>query len=276
MTLPSPITSGFAPVEHGQLYYEVTGEGHPLVLIHAGVADCTMWDDQFVALSGRFRVIRYDCRGFGRTKTEAASFSNRQDLVDLLRYLGVERTHVIGISRAGQIAIDFTLEYPEMVSALIPVAGGISGYEPTEADAALDAVFEQMEAAWKAKDWDHLVDLEVRLWADGPGQPEGHAPAAVREKVRAMCMSNYTGQNVEPTPRPLEPPAIGRLGEIKTPTLVIAGGLDTPDSLVMADRMVQGIADARKVVFPSAAHMIPMEEPEAFNRVVMEFLTATR
>ena len=276
MTLLPQFSSGYAPVEHGELFYEVAGQGHPLLLIHAGVADLRMWDDQFAAFAERFRVIRYDTRGYGMSRTEATSFSNRQDVADLLRHLGVERAHVIGVSRGGQIAVDFTLEHPERVSALIPTAAGLSGYEhqPAEAEAALNRTFEEMEAAWEAKDWERLTDLEVRVWADGPGQPEGRAPAAVREKVRAMCLNNYRSQTVEPTPRPMDPPAIGRQSEITAPTLVLNGDLDEPACLVIADLMAAGIAGARKVVFPEVAHMIPMEVPEAFNRVVLRFLEA--
>ena len=278
MTLLPQVSSGYAPVENGELYYEAAGDGHPLLLIHAGVADRRMWDDQFAAFAERFRVIRYDTRGYGMSRTEATAFSNRQDVADLLRHLGVERAHVIGVSRGGQIAVDFTLEYPEMVSALIPTAAGLSGYEhqPVEAEAALNRTFEEMEAASEAKDWERLVDLEVRVWADGPGQPEGRAPAAVREKVRAMCLDNYRSQIIEPTPRPLEPPAIRRLGEITAPTLVLIGDLDEPACLVIADLMAAGIAGARKIIFPGVAHMIPMEAPEAFNRAVLEFLDTVR
>jgi pimeloyl-ACP methyl ester carboxylesterase len=266
--------TGFAPVENGQLYYEVTGAGYPLVLIHAGVADCRMWDDQVASFAPRFRVVRYDCRGYGRSRTETTSFSDQQDLYDLLRHLGIATAHVIGISRGGQIALDFALEHPHMVSALIPTAAGFSGYEhhSTEAEAALGQMFEQMEAAWEAKDWERLIDLEIRVWADGPGQPEGRTPAAVRAKMREMCLTTYQRQDGEATPRPLDPPAIGRLGEIRVPTLVLIGDLDTPACLIMADLMVEGIAGARKVVFPGVAHMIPMERPDEFNRVVLEFL----
>src|SRR5437763_1678419 len=102
------LSSGYAPVENGELFYEVAGRGHPLLLIHAGVADRRMWDDQFAAFAGRFRVIRYDTRGYGLSRTEPTAFSNRQDVADLLRHVGVERTHIIGVSRGGQIAVDFT------------------------------------------------------------------------------------------------------------------------------------------------------------------------
>jgi 3-oxoadipate enol-lactonase len=278
MTLLSQVSSGYAPVENGELYYEVAGHGHPLLLIHAGVADLRMWDDQFAVFAERFRVIRYDTRGYGRTRTEPTPFSDRQDIVDLLRHLGVERTHLIGVSRAGKIAIDFTLEHPAIVSALIPTAAGLSGYEeqPIEAEAALNRMFEEMEAAWEAKDWERLVDMEVQVWVDGPGQPAGRAPAAVREKVRAMCLNNYRSQTVEPTPRPLDPPAYGRLGEIAAPTLVLIGDLDEPACVRIADKLTLGIPGARKVLFPGVAHMIPMEASETFNREVLEFLETLR
>src|SRR5205823_1427581 len=161
-------TQGYLDVEGGKLYYEVAGQGHPLVLIHAGVADCTMWDEQIEPFSRRYRVIRYDTRGFGRTTTEDVSFSNRQDLFDLLRHLDVDRAYVLGISRGGQIAIDFTLEHPEMVDALIPVAAGLSGYQGESNEEEMQ-LFNKMEELWEKKDFTSLTDLEVRVWVDGFG-----------------------------------------------------------------------------------------------------------
>src|SRR4030042_4061059 len=109
------LVSGSAPVHKGELYYEVAGSGHPVLFIHAGVADCSMWEDQFNLFSQSYRVIRYDTRGFGKSRTETTEFSNRQDILDLFKHLGVERACVIGISRGGQIAIDFTLEHTDSV-----------------------------------------------------------------------------------------------------------------------------------------------------------------
>ena len=112
----------------GRLAYEVEGEGHPLTLIHAGLAHLRMWDEQVPAFAERYRVIRYDTRGFGRTTTDDVEFSNRDDLRALLDHLGVERTHLLGLSRGAQIALDFTLESPERVSSLVWVAGGVGGF----------------------------------------------------------------------------------------------------------------------------------------------------
>lgn len=264
-------TAGYLPVPGGELWYEVAGSGHPLLLIHAGVADHTMWDPQWAAFAQRYRAIRYDARGYGKSKTEDVSFSNRQDAYDLLNHLGVDRAYVLGLSRGGQIAIDFTVEHPEKVAALIAVAAGLSGFEGTLTDAEIGLI-EQMEAAENAQDWERMTDLDVQVWVDGPGQPAGRADQRVREQVRAMCLSNYRTHTIEGQPQPLDPPANERLSAIRVPTLVIVGDLDFSSEIATADRLADGIAGARKEVFHGVAHMVNMEQPERFNRIVLDFL----
>ena len=105
------------------------GTGDPVVFIHAGIANLRMWDDQAAGLSDRYRVIRYDTRGYGRTETEAVEFSNRADIAALLDRLGEASAHVVGLSRGGVIALDFAIERPDRVRSLVFAAGGISGYE---------------------------------------------------------------------------------------------------------------------------------------------------
>src|SRR5437016_3461023 len=178
MTETMQTTTGTMEAQGGPLYYEVAGQGHALVLIHAGVADHTMWDEQFGVFAKQFRVIRYDTRGFGKSPGGDRDYSNRQELYELLKHLGVEKAYVIGVSRAGQIAVDFTLEHPEMVDALIPVAAGLGGlnHEPGETEMK---VFNEMEEAWKKGDFARAAELDVQFWADGPGQPEGRADSRV-------------------------------------------------------------------------------------------------
>ena len=104
--------AGFIDAPGARLYYEVEGDGPALTLIHAGVAHLRMWDDQVTAWRDRFRVIRYDTRGFGRTLTDDVPYSNRADLQAVLDALGIERTHLLGLSRGSMIATDFTVENP--------------------------------------------------------------------------------------------------------------------------------------------------------------------
>jgi len=273
---PDQLKSGFAPAFKGQLYYEVTGTGQSILLIHAGVADCSMWDDQFDLFSHSYQVIRYDTRGFGKSRTETTEFSNRQDILDLLNHLGVDKAVVIGISRGGQIAIDFTIEHPEHVSALIPVAAGVSGYEfqPGDSEKAKREfeLFNHMDELSEKNAFDELADLEVHVWADGPSQPPGRASPKIREYMHPIIRANYSRQDGQATAQPLSPPAAGRLVEIHVPTLILVGEYDTTGTLAMADLLEKEIPDARKLVFPDTAHMLPMEQSAKFNEVVLNFL----
>lgn len=273
MTVTTETTTGILHTEGGPLYYEVAGEGHPIVFLHAGVADNTMWDEQWDEFAKRYRVIRYDTRGFGKSPVaKDHPFSNRQDLYELLKHLNVEKAYLVGLSRSGQIALDFTLERPEMVDALVWVAGGVGGYEGAEPDEAEMATFNEMEALWEKKDWETLAEMETQMWADGPGQPVGRANAEVRERVHQMILNNYRMHPEEGAPIVLDPPAAGRLAEVKVPTLVIVGDLDTSSTQASAEFLANSVEGAKKIVFEGVAHMVNMEEPEKFNRVVLEFM----
>lgn len=270
------ITTGYAPVYKGSLYYEVAGSGLPLLLIHAGVADCSMWDDQVAYFSRNYKVIRYDTRGYGRSRTETTQFSNRQDILDLFKHLGVEKAVLIGISRGGQIAIDFTIEHPEHVLALVAAAPGISGYEYNpDNDPQVKQeheLFNRMDELWDKKAWEELADLQVRVWADGASQPEGRADPKLRKYMHEKVLADLMRQDGEATPIPLNPPAINRLGEISQPALIMVGEYDTRGALAVIDELECRLPHNRKVGIPGVAHMIPMEKPDIFNQLVTEFL----
>jgi 3-oxoadipate enol-lactonase len=262
--------TGFLEVNGGRLYYEVEGEGHPLTLIHAGIANLRMWDDQVPAFAERYRVIRYDTRGFGQTETDDVPFSNRADIAALLDHLGVASTYLLGVSRGGSIAVDFTLERPKRVDALIFVAGGISGY--SSPDGPPDSVFEEAERLYEARDWKALADWETRHWVDGPGQPMDRVDPGVRDRVHDWILTNYQAEKNEGQPQVLDPLAVGRLGEIRVPVLAISGDLDEAGTVERCRHLADSVADGRFDLIPGTAHMLNMEQPERFNRLVLQFL----
>src|SRR5215831_5187749 len=112
-------TSGYFDLGDDKLYYEVAGEGEPLVLSHAGFVDCRMWDEQWDAFTQCYRVVRFDMRGFGRSDRAEAPVARRDDLYRLLKHLGIARAILLGCSMSGEIVLDIALEHPEMVSALV-------------------------------------------------------------------------------------------------------------------------------------------------------------
>jgi pimeloyl-ACP methyl ester carboxylesterase len=260
--------TGYAPVAGGRLYYEEVGDGYPLALNHAGVADHRMWDAQVAAFAPRYRVIRYDARGFGRSSDAEGPFSYHQDLRDLLAYLGVARAHVLGLSLGATTAINFALAYPEMVSALVVAAGGVRGTEPSP---LLRETWEQVDALVAAGQVEEANELELRLWVDGPGNPPDRVDPGVRERMREWNLATLTRGEGQP-PQPLDPPARDRLGEIGVPTLVIVGDQDVPDVQETSAFVAAQIPGARRVVIPGVAHMINLEKPAEFNRLVLEFL----
>lgn len=267
------VQSGFLPVEGGRLYYETAGQGQPLVMIHAGIADSRMWTPQWDAFAQRCRVIRYDTRGYGKTTTDSVEFSNRADLRALLDHLEVDRAVVIGCSRGGQIAVDFTLEFPERVRALIPVAAGLGGFQFEEPKHEREK-FIEMDQLYDKGDFARLTDLEVEVWVDGFQRTPDQVDPQVRRTVRQMIAANYARKDGEPKPIVLAPPAAGRLGEITAPTLVIVGDLDTSDTRAAAEALARGIPGAKYYVIKGTAHLPNMERPAEFNHVVLEFLTA--
>jgi pimeloyl-ACP methyl ester carboxylesterase len=259
----------WADVNGARLYYEVAGEGHPLVLIHAGIAGSRMWDDQVAAFTHAFRVVRYDLRGFGQSEMPPAPFAHYADLHGLLTALGIERASLLGSSLGGATAIDATLAYPALADALILVASALSGYtfsaKTRRKWAAIDAALEREGVA-------QAVELELRMWVDGPLRTPEQVDPAVRERVRAMDSRAYALYTEAATEQALEPPASARLAEIRVPTLIVVGEGDVPDILACSTVLEEGIAGARKVVLPGTAHMLNMEQPDAFNRVALDFL----
>jgi pimeloyl-ACP methyl ester carboxylesterase len=264
-----PTERGFAPVNGAQLYYEVVGAGPPLVLLHAGIADSRQWDDQVPALAQHYRTIRYDLRGFGQTVMPAAPYSHAGDLRALLRFLGVERAVLVGNSLGGATALDVALEAPELVAALVLVAPGLGGYAFSETTtqqwAAIDAALDREGVA-------RAVELELRMWVDGPHRDPDQVDPAVRERARVMNTAAYAPAPAEAVRQRLEPPAIDRLAEIRAPTLVVVGAGDVPDMLTIAELLAARIAGAQRVVLPIVAHLLPLEEPATFNRIVLDYL----
>lgn len=121
-TLPSSaakLTAGTLPVSSGELYYEVRGEGQPVILLHGGGMDTKMWDAQFNYLSQQFRVVRYDLRGFGRSSKPEQPFHPVDDLYQLMHHLGIKRASLIGLSMGSGVALNFALEHPEMIEKLV-------------------------------------------------------------------------------------------------------------------------------------------------------------
>lgn len=262
--------TGFVAINGAKLYYEVAGEGHPLVLLHAGVADSRMWDEQFDVFAQQYRVVRYDLRGFGKSEVPTSRFAQYEEVAQLLKHLGIEQSHVLGISFGGKVALDFTLAHPEMINKLILVATSVSGAQPSP---EVLAFYEAEEEALEKEDLDGATELNLKMWVDGPRRTPEEAPASVRERIREM--QRHAFDTIFPegaVELDLEPAAIGRLNEIKAPTLVIVGDYDIQQKVDQARWLATELAGAQLAIIEGVAHMVNMEKPAEFNQVVLDFL----
>jgi pimeloyl-ACP methyl ester carboxylesterase len=259
--------SGLAEVNGTKLYYELKGQGPSLVFIHGGALDRRMWDDQFNIFAEHYKVIRYDVRGHGKSRPPTKPYSDDEDLYLLLKLLNIKKAHLIGLSLGGRIVIDFALTHPEMVETLIPVAPGLSGYtfSPQHLQGMMKIVYSI-----------HQEDGSPagELWLQNPYLAPAMENPAVAPKLRPIAVENSRVWLINPLfSRPLFPPAIQRLSELRAPTLLIMGDRDLPDIQKIVQTLEAGIPGSKKVVIPGAGHLVNMEKPEEFNRVVLEFLS---
>ncbi len=261
---------GFAAVPNGELYYEVMGKGEPLVLIHGGAMDHRMWDDQFEHFAKKYRVVRYDVRGSGLSRSPYGGHRDYEELRMLLDHLNIDRAHLVGLSLGGRIAIDFAIVHPDRVLKLVPVSPGLSGYE---FNAEPEQKCEQaIREAYLKADFEGAAEAFLAGWTVGPRRHAEDVDPAFLQRVLALIRENIkpgldAGYMLE-----AEPPAIGRLAEIKAPTLIVIGDLDMPGILEIAGRIEKEVAGSKKVVIKGAAHTVNMEKPEQFEKVVGVFL----
>jgi 3-oxoadipate enol-lactonase len=270
VALGMSVRAGAVDVGGSMMHYDVRGTGEPILLIHAGVADARMWDEQVGPLSSRHTVVRCDLRGFGATARGAVRFAHHRDVATLLDSLHLEKVHVVGASFGGRVAIDFALASPRRIRSLIVCAPAISGAAPSPEILRVDST---EEAYLQRGDTVGAAAFNVRTWVVGPYREPGEVSSAIRQRVQEMQLRNYAVPSpVGAESIPLEPRAITRLEEIHVPTLVLVGDRDLPFFQNLAAIAASRIPDAKKIVIPGVAHMINMERPELFNRVLLDFV----
>jgi 3-oxoadipate enol-lactonase len=264
-------TTGFLDVQGAPLYYEVAGKGPALLLIHAGVADHRMWDQQFALFAQQYQTIRYDLRSFGQSQLPAGPFAFHEDPAALLQHLGIKKAHVIGASFGGRIALDFALAHPAMIDSLVLVAPDISGYPPSE---EILRFGEEEEALLERGDLEAATELNLRMWVDGPLRTPEQVDPRLRQTVHDMQYHAFTASIPEGVEEiALDPPAVDRLTDLRVSTLVLVGDHDLPQKLVLAQELTTHIAGAQQVIVPGVAHMVSMEQPELFTSTVLAFLS---
>ncbi|WP_063819880.1 alpha/beta fold hydrolase [Streptomyces caniscabiei] len=268
------------PVEAGEVWADASGppratgsgadEPPPVVLLHPGVGDSRVWDRVLTGADagagvgaragglgrGRYRVIRYDARGFGRSPRPGTSYTQVGDLRAVLDHFGVDRAVLVGSSMGGSTAISFALAEPERVAALGLVVPGVSGYAGLESA----ELTEEIGRLAKEGDLDGLVALGLGLWGGAGPSPDVEADAALRAAIPAW----FTTYGHEAPP----PPAFDRLGDLDLPAAVLLGEKDQPEVVRCNEEIAARIPHCRLVRLPSADHFPTLRDPDAVRHFV--------
>ncbi|WP_322796895.1 alpha/beta fold hydrolase [Tepidiforma sp.] len=240
------------------IFYQVAGSGPAILLSHGYSATSRMWDAQVSALSPEYAVVTWDMRGHGQSDSpdDPSAYSEAHTVADMaaiLDALGVESAVIGGLSLGGYMSLAFHLAHPDRVRALMLFDTGPGYRNPAGRE------------AWNRTAEARAVAFETRgLEALGPG---AEVRIAAHRSARGLALA-ARGMLAQFDSRIIE-----SLPSIAVPTLVLVGEKDEP-FLGATDYMAAKIPGARKVVIPGAGHAANIDQPEAFNRAVREFLAS--
>jgi 3-oxoadipate enol-lactonase len=262
---PTPKAPGnFLDVYGSKIYYEECGSGaQAVVLIHDGIADSLVWDGVWPTFCKQFHTIRYDRRGYGRSPATTEIYTESDDLFALLRHLQIKRAMLVGSSHGGALAINFTLDHPNLVEELVLVGAVVDGYGFSD-HFLLRGV--QNAAPMEKKDVAGLI----ANWANDKYVLAADHPEA-KKKLQAILTANPQDLTHDDISRPTRP-AVARLAEIRVPTLILVGDQDIPDVHAHAGVIENGIWNSRRVVVEDAGHLMYLEKPNEFSYIVLAFL----
>lgn len=253
--------AGFVPVPGGKLAYETCGAGpKTIVLLHDGILHSAAFDDVWPTLCRRFKVIRYDRRGYGASPPAAQPYRPVDDLAVLLRTLSVPRASLVGSSSGSGLAVDYALAHPEQVDRLVLVGPWISGF-----DASFGFIFRALKLLTLYK-----LGLTDSVARDPYILTKNAAPQ--RERLKALLKAHPGNLTAGTREQPPAAPAKPRLGEIRAPTLILVGQVDIKDVQEQARAAAAAIPGARLETVPAAGHLMYLEKPNDFAERVSQFV----
>ena len=266
------------PVAHingVNLYYEVRGEGFPLVWSHEFAGDHRSWAGQVDRFATRYRVVTYSARGYlpSDVPTDADAYGQDravEDVIGLLDHLSIDRAHIGGLSMGGNVALNLGLKHPERAESLIVAGTGSGSTDPERFRRVVDDRAARMEAEGMRSMSDYLRGpARVQLLRKDPGAWQLFVDQFHEHSAMGSAMTVRRVQGRRPPIFDLE----DRMRELQIPTLIMLGDEDEP-CIEPSIFMKRCITRSGLVMFAQSGHAINLEEPELFNRTVDGFLTA--
>jgi 3-oxoadipate enol-lactonase len=252
----------FVNAEGGKVWYQTCGTGSKsMVLIHDGSLHSATWDDVWPLFCKDFHVVRYDRRGFGRSPAATRAYSRTDDVAAVMRAAGMDHAVMIGASAGGGIAVDFALAHPTSVDRLVLVGPSISGLR-----------YSQYFIRRVTENFRHFQQGDIeggvrKSWLFAPGHDAAVVRAVALLKANPQNLTHGDMARLTPSARPLLP-------SIKAPVLVLIGDNDIADNEGEASAAEAMIPHAYRIVVPDTGHLMYMEHPDVFARLVGQFVDA--
>ena len=261
---PPPEYRGYVLSGGARIAYDECGSGTDVVLlIHDGVVHSAVFDDVWPMLCRRYHVVRFDRRGYGRSAASTTMYYEIDDVSAVLAQVHAAHATLVASSHGGAVAIDFTLAHPELVTRLVLVGAVVGGMPYSEHFLARGSAMSQALRAGDVAGGIKAISNDRYLIAPGND--------AARKALSALLTASP--QDVTHEDRILQPAvALPRLHEIRIPTLLLVGDADIPDVHAQAGAIEAGVPNARRIVVPGTGHLMYLEKPDEFVRLVTSFL----
>jgi aminoacrylate hydrolase len=257
-------------VAGGEIQYEESGSGHPLIFVSGLSGVGRYWQPQVPVFNQRYRVITYDQRGTGGSDKQQRSFSVDQmaaEVVGLMDALRIERAHVVGQSTGGAIGQTLAIEYPQRVSRMVIFSTW------THCDPWFRRLFEARRAMYSEVG----TELHARfhpLWLYPPDYVNAHDAEIDEERRNAIANAPPVGVSVGRINAILAFDRRKDLARITTPTLILCADNDYITPPYHAEALGRAITGSRVVILKGGGHSVSKTRPEEFNRLVLEFLAS--
>jgi len=275
-TNPLALSTGFVNVDGGQLYYEVAGKGHPLVLFQGtNLLDQRIWDHQFTTFAHSHRVVRYDVRGFGKSPNSTGPYTHADDLAHLFQALKIEKSYLLDLG--GSSLLDFVHKYAPSVDALILASPEISSAQSSaQAIDELPRVLERyasMVEALRQNDMQRAIDEVMRMLS-----LSSSPSLETYQHVRTIVADNLPALLNPPLPPTVDIKAFDTrhqwLKEMQIPTLLLVGEHARSEVQASVQALGEIIPGSQSYTIAQAHFLLNVEQPEEFNRTVLSFLQA--
>ena len=254
--------------------YEVQGNGAPVVFIHGWTQNMSIWDEQVPAFAKKYRVIRYDVRGFGRSTGDADNTAAASDLASLLDSLHIQTAAVIGLSMGSDIALNFGVNYPNRVRALVLYGAPPTNDFPVAPAPEFTTLFQSLPQIAKK----HGLDsLRTTLFASDLAWNPPNRPDISAKFAKAW--EGYTARDLtdpKPPSNRVPPTRMSQLNDIRVPVLVIHGDHELPWLRQFDDTLMARLPRAKRVIIANGGHGAHFAQPEEFNHAVLSFLDGVK